>query len=353
MTTVRTVLGDMDSADLGLVLPHEHLANDNSAAVRTAADPRIAALLDAPVSPELAWLLADHPYESADNCRLDDDDAMAADLRAFVQVAGGRTVVDLTPPGIGRSPERLAALSRATGVQVVMGSGWYLQATHPPHLPTTPADDLAAELVAEFDPHHEVRPGVIGEIGVSPVFTVDERKALRAACRAQRQVRVPLFVHLPGWQRRAHEVLDVVLDEEDVDPGAVVLCHMDPSGADRPYQQSVAERGVTLEFDMVGMPFDFPGEGQSPAPADSAAAVAALVEAGHGGRLLISHDLFLKGMLTRFGGNGLAYVPVLFADRLRRSGLDSGLVTALMTDNPRGLFERAAGSSPPHRPEGR
>ena len=350
MSAVRTVLGDVDSADLGLVLPHEHLANDNATAVRTAEDPWVAARLDAPVTAGLAWLLADHPYENADNCRLDDDDAMAADLRTFA-AAGGRTVVDLTPPGLGRDPERLIGLSRATGVRVVMGSGWYLQATHPPHLATTATDELAAELAAEFEPGREVRPGVIGEIGVSPSFTGDERKALRAACRAQRGVRVPLLVHLPGWQRRAHEVLDVVLDEEGVDPSAVVLCHMDPSGSDRPYQRSVAERGVVLEFDMVGMPFHFPGEGQSPAPSETAAAVTALVEGGHGDRLLLSHDLFLKAMLTSFGGNGLAYVPVVFADRLRGGGLDAAVVEALMTDNPRHLFERAA--APQHRPEGR
>ena len=342
MTAVRTVTGEVDSADLGLVLPHEHLVNDNAVAVRPAGDPRVAGLLDGPVRPELAWLLADHPYESADNCRLDDPGAMAADLRTFADV-GGRTVVDLTPPGIGRDPGLLRRLSEDTGVQVVMGSGWYLQGTHPPRLAGTSADELAAELAAEFDgAAADPSPGVIGEIGVSPLFTDAERHALRAACRAQRQVGVPLFVHLPGWQRRAHEVLDVVLGEEGVDPAAVVLCHMDPSGADRRYQLSVAERGVMLEFDMVGMPFDFPGEGQSPSPAETAAAVVALVRAGHGRQLLLSHDLFLKAMLTRFGGNGLAYVPLVFADRLRRSGLDDGVVRALMTDNPRALFESAA-----------
>lgn len=341
MSTVRTVTGDVDSADLGLVLPHEHLVNDVSVAFRPSPDPRVAALLDAPVSADLAWLLADHPYSNADNCRLADADAVAADLRTFAAV-GGRTVVDLTPPGIGRHPGRLRELSRRTGVQVVMGSGWYLQATHPPQVATSTPDSLAAELVVEFHPDHDLRPGVIGEIGVSPAFTDDERTALRAACRAQREVGVPVFVHLPGWQRRAHEVLDVVLDSEGVDPGAVVLCHMDPSGEDRGYQLSVADRGVSCEFDMIGMPYDFPGEGRSPSPDRTAAAVVALVDAGHAGRLLLSHDLFLTAMLSRFGGNGLAYVPLAFADRLRRSGLAGDVVTALMTDNPRALFERAA-----------
>jgi phosphotriesterase-related protein len=345
VSAVRTVLGDVDSADLGLVLPHEHLVNDNAVAFRPSADPRVRSLLDAPVSADLAWLLSDHPYENADNCRLDDPDAMAADLRTFVAV-GGRTVLDLTPPGIGRDPQRLRQLSQATGVQVVMGSGWYLESTHPPHLADTPVDRLATELTTEFDPTVDLRPGVIGEIGVSPAFTDAERRALRAACRAQREVRVPLFVHLPGWLRRGHEVLDIVLGEEGVDPGSVVLCHMDPSGADRDYQRSVADRGVILEFDMIGMPFDFPGEGQSPSPGETAGAVLALAEAGHSGQLLLSHDLFLKAMLSRFGGNGLAYVPVVFADRLRAGGLPGDVVLGLMTDNPRALFERAAQEGP-------
>lgn len=342
MTAVRTVLGEVDSTDLGLVLPHEHLVNDNGAAFREAAEPEVAALLDAPVSAELAWLLHDHPYESADNCRLDAPAAMADDLAGFAAI-GGRTVLDLTPPGIGRDPGRLVQLSQDTGVQVVMGSGWYLEPTHPPHLTTASVDDLVAELTSEFQPVRDLRPGVIGEIGISPAFTGRERKALRAAALVQREVRVPLFVHLPGWLRRAHEVLDVVLDEEGVDPAAVVLCHMDPSGADQDYQRSVADRGVRLEFDMIGMPFYFAGEGQSPAPAQTATAVVGLVRAGFAGQLLLSHDLFLKAMLTRFGGNGLAYVPLIFADRLRRAGLDDAVVRSLMIDNPRALFDSAAG----------
>ncbi|MFD0854183.1 phosphotriesterase-related protein, partial [Actinomadura adrarensis] len=164
----------------------------------------------------------------------------------------------------------------------------------------------------------------------------------RAACRAQRETGVPLYVHLPGWQRRAHEVLDIVLDEYGVAPGAVVLCHMDPSGGDPGYQNSVADRGVWLEFDMVGMPFLYPGEGQSPAPHETARAVTGLIQRGHAGRLLLSHDVFLKGMLTRFGGNGFRYVPTLFVQRLTELGTDPRVAHDLLHRNPTRLFETAA-----------
>ncbi|PSK99931.1 phosphotriesterase-related protein [Murinocardiopsis flavida] len=346
MTLVRTVTGTVPADALGLTLPHEHLANDLRAAVVPPTRPDLAFLADAPVSAEVAWLLREQPYACRDHCVLDDADAMAADLRGFA-AAGGRSVIDLTPPGIGRDPRALRAIAERTGLNVVMGSGWYLERFHPPHLAGAGADALTGELVAEFRPADPgaVVPGVIGEIGVSPDFTAAERTALRAACAAQREVGVPLFVHLPGWQRRAFEVLEIVLDEQGVDPGAVVLCHMDPSGADADYQRAVADRGVWLEFDMIGMPFRYPGEGQSPAPGDTAAAVAALIRDGHAGRLLLSHDVFLKSMLTRYGGNGFGYVPVLFADRLTGLGVPESQVRRLLAENPGTLFTLADGGT--------
>jgi phosphotriesterase-related protein len=341
MSVVRTVLGDIDSSDLGLVLPHEHLANDASRAYQPPADHSLAGVLAQKVSSSNAWALRERPYHNADNCVLDDDDAMVADLKTFAAF-GGRTVIDLTPPGLGRAPQRLRQLSTASGMQVIMGSGWYLEPYHPDHLGGSSVEELAEELVEDFAPHNTVRPGVIGEIGVSPAFTAAEEKALRAAALAQREIAVPLFVHLPGWKRFGGRVLDIVLDDLGVDPPSVVLCHMDPSGNDFQYQRALADRGVCLEFDMVGMPFLFPGEGQSPAPQATAEAIARLVEAGRSSQLLLSHDLFLKAMLSSNGGNGLSYIPVLFADRLVKAGVPAPVVDSLLTENPRSLFDTAA-----------
>src|SRR4029077_20482645 len=103
----------------------------------------------------------------------------------------------------------------------------------------------------------------------------------------------------------------------------------------------LADRGVYLEFDMIGMPYEFPGEGQSPPPAETAMAVTGLVGGGYQDQLLLSHDLFLKSMLRKHGGNGFSYVPVSFAARLVRTGMEPQQVSSLMRDNPRSLFERA------------
>ncbi|OII23922.1 phosphotriesterase [Frigoribacterium sp. MCBA15_019] len=343
---VQTVTGPVPSDRLGYTLPHEHLINSIEEG-GLEPDPDFPELFDAPVTPEIAWLLRDRPLACRDNCVLDGDDDAVDELVAFREL-GGSTVVELTSDGQGRDPRRLAEISRRSGVNVVTGGGWYLERFHPDATGRDTVDDLAARLVAQYrsDPAETgvPRSGVIGEIGVSPGFTEREERSLRAACRLQRETGLPMFVHLPGFVRHGGRVLDVVLRDEGVDPTAVVLCHMDPSGSDPDYQRSLAERGVWLEFDMIGMPYRFslPGEGQSPSPVETATAIARLVSAGFGRRLLFSHDLFLKSMLRKHGGNGLSYVPAVFLDRLTDLGVDADVVHGVGTRNVRDLFEGAA-----------
>jgi len=337
-----TVTGPVASDSIGLTLTHEHLCNDIRAAIRPVTNPALAFLEHAPTSVTNAWLLREEPYACLDHCTLDGNSALE-DLLAFGDL-GGSTVVDVTPRGAGRQPEVLRSLSERSGVRVVMGTGWYLERFHPRHLHDTDERTLAADVVGEVEngvDGCDIAPGVIGEIGVSPNFTHDEQKALRAAARAQRETGLPLYVHLPGWKRLAHDVLDLLLTKYRVTPGAVVLCHMDPSGRDPDYQAAVAARGVWLEFDMIGMPYYFPGEGRSPSPDETAQAVAGLVRRGHAKQVLFSHDVFLKTMLRRFGGNGLSYVPLIFPGRLAAHGVPTNVTHDLLTRNPTLLFDAA------------
>jgi len=90
------------------------------------------------------------------------------------------------------------------------------------------------------------------------------------------------------------------------------------------------------------MKFNFLGEGQSPSVEDSVDAVAGLIRDGHTDRLLLSQDMFLKGMWTRNGRDGFAYVPVAFVPRLIDAGVDAAVAHGLMTANPAALFTAAA-----------
>ncbi|MFG2226992.1 phosphotriesterase [Streptomyces sp. NPDC048644] len=339
---VQTVTGPVGRADLGLVLPHEHLFNDLSGVLDPPSYPFSAALVDAPVAAPVAWALRQDPYCCADNIADKPVDAVVAEIEAFAAL-GGRTVVDATSsPAIGRNPQRLRTLAERTGLNIVMGCGAYLEKFEGERITARAVDDQAAAIAAELA--HGVgdtgiRPGIIGEIGVSPDFTDAERASLRAAALAQlAHPAVALNIHLPGWQRRAHEVLDLVCTEVGVRPEKVSLAHMDPSSDDPGYQRSVAERGVYLEFDMVGMDITFPKEGTSPDPSVTAGAVTRLIEQGHAGQLVLSHDVFLKQMWTQHGGNGFAYAPTVFREMLAARGTGPAVLDALLRDNPARLL---------------
>jgi phosphotriesterase-related protein len=47
-------------------------------------------------------------------------------------------------------------------------------------------------------------------------------------------------------------------------------------------------------------------------------------------------------MLTRYGGNGYAYVSRHFLPRLRRHGVDAATLDRLMIANPRRVFDATA-----------
>jgi phosphotriesterase-related protein len=343
---VNTVRGPVSSGDLGMTLTHEHFVVDWTARMVAPSKPAERELYESRVDASMTWLLTENPGCCLDNARLDDVPGMIEELKNFVR-SGGRTVVECSNGDIGRDPLALRDISEKSGLNIIMGSGWYVHPFHDSARATAMADELCEELLAEFANgvgDTGVKPGIIGEIGVSPLFTDAEKIRLRAACRAQRRLGVPMFVHLPGWQRRALEVLDIAIKQEGVAPEAIVLCHMDPSGQDVSYQRAVAEQGVWLEFDMIGMLNYYAGEGQSPSPEQTAAAVAGLIRDGYGEQLLLSHDLAVKSMWTRNGGNGIGYVPRLFLPRLERHGVPGSVTSDLLTVNPRRLFERCGGS---------
>lgn len=338
--TVMTVLGPIQAADMGTTLMHEHLLNDCRCWWHKPKESSRQRLACEPVHAGILGELRMDPFVNLDNCTLDDERLAMAELLP-VATLGGRTVVDPTCSGIGRDPLALARISRETGINVVMGGGFYLQASHPPRLAGMSIDAIADEIVREAE--HGVgdtgiRIGLIGEIGVSGDFTADERRSLRGAARAHCRTGLPLMVHLPGWYRHGHAVLDIV-EEEGGTLAHTVLCHMNPSGHDVPYQAALAERGAFLEFDMIGMDFFYADQGvHCPSDEDNVRAITGLIGRGFAGRLLLSQDVFLKMMLTRYGGFGYAYLQRHFLPRLQRNGVDPSLIQQLMVDNPRSVF---------------
>jgi phosphotriesterase-related protein len=339
---VMTVLGPVPVEDMGITLMHEHILLDGARTWKCPCHPDEKAIAEQKVNIGIIGELRMNPYMNRDNVSLDDADLALSELKRY-QALGGHTVVDATNIGIGREPEKLARISRMSGLKIVMGTGFYLEHTHPEWLKAMNVDAVTAFIVDEVGGGQTQPPilaGLIGEVGVSKDFTSEELKSLTASARASRITGVPLSIHLPGWERLAHAVLDVV-EAEGADVRHTVLCHMNPSHNDLDYQKSLARRGAFLEYDMIGMDYYYADQdAQSPSDEDNARAIAALVAAGFGDRLLLSQDVFLKIMLTRYGGFGYGYILKHFVPRLKRHGLDQADIDRMLVDNPRSVFAR-------------
>jgi len=285
-----------------------------------------------------------NPFLNRDNCELLDADAAIEELMLFTE-RGGQTVVDPTNLGIGRDPRALQKISRRTGLHVVMGAGFYMEPSHPAYVQAMSVEEIGRAIARDCggipDDMPIVAAGIIGEIGISKDFTPAEEKVLRGSARASRISGAPLSIHLPGWERLAHRVLDVIA-EEGGDLHHTILCHMNPSHNDIGYQTSLADRGAFLEYDMIGMDYFYADQqAQSPSDEDNASAIARLIADGYLNSILISHDVFLKMMLTRHGGFGYGYILKHFVPRLKRHGVDDKAINGMLVDNPRRVFSAA------------
>lgn len=341
---VMTVAGPISVEQLGTTLMHEHILNDCRCWWHAPKTPERQYLATSFVCMEILSELRQDPFVNKHNITLDDEPLAIEELKDFARQGGG-TVVEPTCQGIGRDPRAMKRISQASGLNIVMGAGYYLGSSHPEKVAGMTAEEIADEIVQEATvgvDGTDIKVGLIGEIGVSSDFTSEEEKSLRGAAQAQVRTGLPLMVHLPGWFRLGHKVLDIV-EQEGGDLRHTVLCHMNPSHDDLAYQGEIASRGAFLEYDMIGMDLFYADQQvQCPSDEEVARAIAKLVDMGHIDRVLMSHDVFLKMMLTKYGGNGYGYILRHFLPRLKRHGLTDAHFDTLMRANPRSVFEASA-----------
>jgi predicted metal-dependent phosphotriesterase family hydrolase len=306
---VQTVLGPIKPAELGWVLPHEHTG---------------IALWHIPTRWDYWELRRDEPV-------------IVEELGAF-RAAGGGSLVDLTLDGVGREPEWLVAIARATGLHVVMGAGWYRGAHYPTEvlIDRRSVDALAEVIVRDATVgvgETGIRAGIIGEIGTDkPWLSAQEERVHRAAARAARRTGLAITTHAVQSMVGLDQ-LDV-FEAEGADLSRVVIGHADsfPSLA---YHLAIVERGATVEFDFLGMsftPLERHGEGRI---VDN---LRELLSRGHVERILISQDVCHDAQLKRYGGHGYTYLADTFLPRLRAAGVSDDEIHTITVDNPRRLL---------------
>ena len=309
MPHVQTVLGPIDPGSLGWTLPHEHT--------------------------QIALWQIEGRWDYWQLTR--DEPVILDELRLFTD-AGGRGLVDLTLPGVGRDPAWLAGLARASGLDLVMGCGWYRGAYYPAEarIDRRSVDSLADELVAEIADgvgESGVRPGIIGEIGTDkPWVSPAEERVHRAAARASRRTGLAITTHAVMSAVGLDQLR--IFEEEGVDPARVVIGHAD-SYRDLDHYLEIVGRGASVEFDFLGMSFT-PQERHGEARVVEL--VCELLGRGHVDRVLLSQDVCHDAQLTRYEGNGYVHLARTFLPSLRAAGASDAEIETITVANPRRLL---------------
>jgi len=341
----QTVLGPIAGEAMGITLPHEHLLIDFEVMFREPATGAERGLSRQPVSlANLGWV-RHHFSSNLDNLQLLDE-TVARDEALLFKHAGGQTFVDPTNRGLARDPLALARVARATGLNIIMGSGYYVAAAHPPGMDARTVDDIARELVTDLTVGIDgtgVRAGFIGEIGTTWPWTDNEKKVVRAAVAAQRETGAALMIH-PGRHERLPLAIVDFIRKEGADLERTIMCHIERTIADRGVLLELAATGVRLEYDLFGLEtsyypynpaFDMPNDGERMRQ------ILFLIERGHLAQLLMSHDIAYKHCLTKWGGFGYHHLLVNVIPRLRDRGADDRTIQTLLVDNPRRAFTYA------------
>jgi phosphotriesterase-related protein len=325
MATVD-IWGNAVRMDADLVLPHEHIIIDMSCYLE---DSDAGDVAETVTDLNLSVVRA-RPYAFRDNLKLDDPAVAATELdetRACAPV-----IIDVTPTGLGRSPEKVRRFATITRAQVIMGCGRYVASARRHEVRRDPAfyrDEILDHLLQGSD---GVRAGIIGEIGASTPLADIEISTLRGAAEAQKRTGALLFVHLNPWIPSAHEALDEI-ERVGGDVARTVLCHLDGSllRTDISFHCGLIRRGAIVAFDMWGDELVYHGNTQ-PSDERRIEALLELAHRGYGSRMIHSHDICTKTQLRRFGGPGFAHLPQVVFPRLLEHGLSDADVQALFLE---------------------
>jgi len=347
---IMTVQGPIDAGDAGVTLAHEHLFIDFRLPLD---EPQRWTLAERvfPETPEQKRLwrtrigldnlahVIDNIWSVEEALLIDDFAAVRAEISRFKR-AGGATVVDVTNIGLGRDPRRLQRLSRESGLNIVMGAGWYRDAWRPASFSARSVESLTEELVRDIVVGVDgsgVKAGIIGEIPAMTIVTdpadSDDVKQLRAAARASRLTGAAITLH--QWLRGGESLMKTldILEAEGADLSRVIVGHVGgDAAAHMPLLEEAIKRGVTLEFDLFGVPFylDAPHL-DNRVMADT---VVAFLAKGFAANILLSHDVCTKIQHESHGGKGFDYVLTDVTPYLRARGATEDDLHAILVANP-------------------
>jgi len=318
MATINSILGDLDTSELGFTLTHEHIWQ-SAAGINTA-----------------------YPEFFDKEAVVDRAVALLNEARE----GGVRTVVDVTTLDLGRDILLAEDVSERSGVHVIAATGFWIDI--PRIFWGADPDEVANLFVREIEEGIDgtgIKAGIIKvasndrvDDGLTPAAEV----VLRAASRASKQTSVRITTHTQAPVRTG-DLQVAVFESEGVDLSTVCIGHSNGT-TDLEYLTGLAKKGVWLGLDI------YPG-GPAPQSLDweqRTIVAKRLVDAGYANQIMLSHDWCVikpwgsresQEQVQRRNPDGYLFITRKVLPRLRELGCSQESLDRIMVDNPKRFFE--------------
>ena len=314
MALVNTVLGPIDTSNMGFTLCHEHVMTGSAGVASSYPE-----LVDRPAIIERA----------------------AADLTA-TREGGVSTFVDLTTFDLGRDVRLIRDAAKRSGMQIIVATGTWLEV--PRSFWQLGADIVADLYVRELElgiDGTDIKAGVIKVANDEGGVTERGEVVLRAAARAHLATGAPIFTHTWAPERIGEQQI-AIFEKEGVDLTRVCIGHSNDT-TDLDYLLGILDKGCWLGLDR------YPGGARNtPGWPERTRVVKELVDAGRSDRIMLSHDhtvfhgiISAEAAATRQRDNpdGYLFISRHVLPYLEELGAGQDTIRQIMIENPRRYFE--------------
>lgn len=335
---IQTVLGPIDPANLGVTLTHEHLSID-SGALGLPIDPKYKYLEDAPVALDTLWYIRQNPYSVKANLSIEKENGAVFEEMDFFKKNGGGTIVENTTLGIKRNINFYKNVAKETGVNVIAGTGFYVESSRPETLKMTSeemAEVMKTDLLHGAD-GGDIKCGIIGEIGCSWPLGKTEKVAIQATASVQSELRCPVNIH-PGRDHKAPFEIVRVYQEAGGDVNKLVMAHLDRTILDNDELAEFAALGSYCEYDLFGIEtsmYTHDLKVDMPSDAQRVEKIKFLIDQGYEDKIVIAHDVHTKHRLMKYGGHGYSHILLNVVPQMLLHGISQSSIDKILKENPR------------------
>lgn len=311
MASVKTVFGEISPSDLGFVDIHDHL-----------------------------WKCGGMEVIHDKDFALDNLEKCRGELRSFI-AAGGKTMVDMQPLGLGRDIEKLKAIAVDLPVNVLSVTGFhkgsFYDKTH--FANRYDLDQLIDMVTAEvtegieindycgpFVKRSSTKAGLV-KAGTSYYkISALEEKLLKVVARVSKATGIPVITHTDYGTMGLEQAK--ILKSEGVEPEKICIGHLDRN-PDPYYHASVLKEGVFVQYDCVARI-------KYHTVAASVDLIKKFSSEGYADKLLIGGDWGRSSYFKTYGGGpGLEYLPKEFTRLLAEDyQVSEGVIRKLFYTNP-------------------